>query len=598
MRSYVINGMAVLMLTMTLAACGGPPRLAWETIDKYAFNVVEAEPGLRIPARDLYELMYFSRYASAGGPVSDSAIQFFRDSVTVDTLISLSNDSFNMTSYWYHSRDYRDRVATQLRNDFWQHEVGESMVVDSQEVVDYYQGHLEEFSLPDQVDVYHIMSSWLGFAQGPDSALVRRWTREERIAFSEVYIRRLYQLLVSGESFENVAFNYSHDVLSRDQGGHLGWTTRETYMEPFDSVAFSLKDGEFSEPYVDGDGWHIIYRARYLPGGPQPLDSIQVYLKAQKAVFDQKATQAAVRTVDSLKGLASIEINEAVLGDSIIYSIGDSVWAAVVNGADTIDVLRLKGLEESFRRGYGVNSTTSEMRRLMINQAAGPIVVVQAARRLGLDTLKEFRQTERDIRYRATKALRLSLLYSSDEYQPSDSEITEYYNQHLAEFTPEENIRAEQLVTPDEELAHFLREQSGEGFSLKYLAEYYGSMEGYNIKYEDLGVVERESVDSNLYAALERTHAHYTTKVIKTSRGYHLAKVIDRDYKLPLSMVKSGIKTKLIERYRHSKWEAFRDNIFLEHKVRFPGVLPPFELPRLSKRNHPRSLPLPVNVQG
>ena len=63
MRSYVISSIAVLILTLVLAACGGPPELSWETIDKYDFNAVEADPGLRIPARDLYELMYFSRLA-------------------------------------------------------------------------------------------------------------------------------------------------------------------------------------------------------------------------------------------------------------------------------------------------------------------------------------------------------------------------------------------------------------------------------------------------------------------------------------------------------------------------------------------------------
>jgi hypothetical protein len=598
MRSYVISSIAVLMLTLMLAACGGPPGLSWETINTYNFNVVEAEPNLRIPARDLYELMYFSRLAAAGGSVSDSAIQSFRDSVTVDTLISLSCDSFDLASYWYYFRDYRDRAYNRLRQDFWQQEVGAKIVVDSQEVIDYYEGHPEEFSLPDQIDMYHILSSWLGFAQGPDSTLVKRYTREDLQAFSEVYIRRLYQLLLYGEPFQNVAFNYSHDVLSRDRGGHLGWTTRETYMDPFDSVAFSLKDGEFSEPYSDSDGWHIIYRARYLPGGPQPLDSPRVYVQAQQAVFDLKATQEATRIIDSLRKLASIEINEVVLSDSIIYSIEDSVWAAVVNGTDTVDVMRLKGLEETYRRGYGVNSTTPQMRRIMISEATGPVLIVQAARYLGLDTLSGYREAERDIKFRATKALRLALLFSSDDYQPSDSGIAEYYNQHLEEFTPDENIRAEQLVTQDEELAYFLRDQIAEGFALKYLADYYGDLEGYDVKYEDLGVVTRESVDSVLYEALERTHAHYTTKVIKTKRGYHLAKVIDRDYELPLSMVKGGIKTRLIEEYRRHKWEAFRDKMFLEYNVRFPGVLPSFELPRLSQRNHPRSLPIPANVQG
>ena len=598
MRSNVICGLAVLVVTLMLVACGGPPQLSWESLNKYDFNVVEADPGLTIPSRHLYELMYFSRLASAGGPVSDSEIQFFRDSLTVDTLISLSNETFDLAAHWYQYRDYRDRASNWLRQEFWQHEVGSKVVIDSQEVVNYYRDHSADFSRPEQVDVYHILSSWLGFRQGPDSALYEGFTREDLQAFSEVYIRRLYQLLIFGESFQNVAFNYSHDVLTRESSGHLGWTTRQTYKDPFDSVAFSLKDGEFSEPYLDSDGWHIIYRARYLSGDPFPLDSPQVYVQAQQAVFDRVAGEAAGKILDSLRAADTIEINPAILGDSIIYSIADSVWGAIVNGTDTIDVLRLKGLEEAYRRGFQVNSTTPDMRRQMVEQAAGPVLVAQAARRLSLDTLPSFREKEREIWHRVTKALRLSMLYSADDYLPSDSEIARYYELHLKEYTPEDNIRAEQLVVQDEELAYFLRGQFEEGFDFKYLADYYGQQEGYDIRYEDLGVVEHESVDSTLYAALKRTHPSRVTKVIKTSQGYHVAKVIDRDYKLPLSMASGDIKAKLIEQYRRNKWEAYRDQIFREHNVRFPGVLPSFELPRLSKRNHPRTLPPPVYVEG
>ena len=135
MRSNVICGLAVLVVTLMLVACGGPPQLSWESLNKYDFNVVEADPGLTIPSRHLYERMYFSRLASAGGPVSDSEIQFFRDSLTVDTLISLSNEAFDLVAHWYQYRDYRDRVNTWLRQEFWQREVSSKVVVDSQEVL-------------------------------------------------------------------------------------------------------------------------------------------------------------------------------------------------------------------------------------------------------------------------------------------------------------------------------------------------------------------------------------------------------------------------------------------------------------------------------
>jgi hypothetical protein len=131
---------------------------------------------------------------------------------------------------------------------------------------------------------------------------------------------------------------------------------------------------------------------------------------------------------------------------------------------------------------------------------------------------------------------------------------------------------------------------------LEYLAEYYGNEEGYDIKFEDLGLVKRNDVDKALYLALENTHRHQLSLVTQTDQGYHVAKILDRRYQQPLEMVRSEIMARLIERHRRQGWTAIRDELFRQHNVRFPGVLPPFELPRLSDRNHPRTLPKAVNV--
>lgn len=596
MRVLVGFGLILILVISILSGCGGPPSVSWETLNRYNFNVVEADNGLRIPAKHLYELIYFSRIAAAGGPVSDSVIRAFRDSLTVDTLIGLTGNDFPLAQHWYQYREYRSRTNTALRQAFWDYKVGSKIAIDSQEVIDYYKAHQDEFSVPEQVDIYHILSSPLGFRQGRDSALVDRYTREDLDAFSKVFAYRLYELLLYGEPFENVAYNFSHDVDSRDKGGHLGWTKRGVYIDPFDSVAFSLKDGEFSEPYHDADGWHILYRAGYNPGGPEPLDSARVYVNAYNAVFDQKGSAMAARIVDSLRKAETVQINDLVMTDTVLYLVDDSVWAAVVNKTDTIDFLSLKGLEEEYRRSYRVGNTTPEMRRIMVEHAAGPVLVEQAGRHLGLDTLPAQRELERQIWRETVKSLRLALLYSTAEYEPSDSAIAQYYNEHYTEFNPPLFIRAEQIVVPDEELAYFLLEQVHSGFTLKYLADYYGKEEGYSIKYEDLGVVKEGSIDSALFDALRRTHANYTTKVIKTRQGYHILRVLEREYPRPLDLARGEIKTRLTKQYGRKKWEDYRDESFRQFHVSFPGILPRFDLPRLSARNHPRSLPKPVGV--
>jgi parvulin-like peptidyl-prolyl isomerase len=480
---------------------------------------------------------------------------------------------------------------------FWEEQVGAKVVIDSQEVIDYYRQHPENFSYPEQVDVYHILVSPLGFRQGPDSALVDRYTREDLEAFAAEYASRLYRLLLNGELFQNVAREYSHDVNSRDLGGHLGWVRPGVYIDPFDSVAFALKDGEFSEPYPDLNGVHILYRARYNPGGPLPLDSASVYEQARNAVFNQKGSAAAIRVMDSLHAASSVAINDLILTDSILYQIDDSVWVAVVNGADTIDAMTLKGFEEDYRRTYSVANTTPDIRRIMVAHAAGPVMVEQAARKLGLDTLPRQVALERQVWRETCKALMISRLYSSADWAPTDSAIEQYYQDNFDRYNPDLHFKAEQLIVADRELAEFLKEQTVSGFALKYLTEYYGpNGEGYDVKYEDLGLVTEKSVDPDLYDAMKRTHISRFTKVVKTARGYHVAKIMDRNYPRPLDVVRGEIRTFLINEHRRQFRQEYRDSLYQAFDVTFPGTLPSFELPRLSQRNHQRTLPKPISA--
>ena len=595
-------GILAALLFVALTGCGGPqsstpsekatgPALTWETLDSFDFNVVEAEPGLIIPAKHLYEMLYFSRAASAGGWVEDSTIEFFRDSILIDTLVGLTSAEFNLPSQWHLYQDCRRRTNSVLRQAFWDKNVSSLVTIDSQKVVDFYEEHPENFTLPEQANIYHILVSFLGFLQGSDSALYRGWDRQDLRDFCPEYVARLHQLLMSGEAFENVAFNYSHDVLSRNKGGQLGWTVREKYIDPFDSVAFSLANGEFSEPYEDSDGWHILYRTEYSPGGTQPLSTDWVYVRAQQSVFDAEAGRLAAGIMEGLHADTRIEENPRILTDTIIYDFPDSTWAAVVNETDTIYILELKAYEDNYRRGYQVGNTTPEMRSNMIKQAAVPVRVLLAARAEGLDTLPDQRELELRTWCEASKSFVISEIYNREEWNPSDSLLEAYYEENFDDYNPRNHIKAQLLIADQLELANFLRDQINLGLDLEYLARYYGTEEGYDVSFEDLGLVTEGQIDSAMYHALEATHAMGATRVVQTKRGYLVGKVLERDYIRPLPMVRSEIKSILGEKRRWKRWAEIRDDLFQKHQVRLPGVLPRFELPRLSDRNHPRTLP-------
>jgi foldase protein PrsA len=63
---------------------------------------------------------------------------------------------------------------------------------------------------------------------------------------------------VTPENFAQIAREKSTDTGSAQQGGSLGQIQKGQLVPEFEKVAFSLKDGEISQPVKTQFGWHII----------------------------------------------------------------------------------------------------------------------------------------------------------------------------------------------------------------------------------------------------------------------------------------------------------------------------------------------------
>ncbi|MCK0198463.1 peptidylprolyl isomerase [Ancylobacter sp. 6x-1] len=104
--------------------------------------------------------------------------------------------------------------------------------------------------------------------------------------------------LKKGEDFATIAKQLTEDPSGKENGGDLGFFTKDQMVPEFATVAFELKPGEVSAPVKTQFGWHVIKleekREKPVPTFEQVKPQIEQFL-VQKAQADlvQKVREAA-----------------------------------------------------------------------------------------------------------------------------------------------------------------------------------------------------------------------------------------------------------------------------------------------------------------
>jgi peptidyl-prolyl cis-trans isomerase D len=158
--------------------------------------------------------------------------------------------------------------------------------VTSEEMEAYYSEHKKAYEIPPQVKIQYLLLDFEGFEDKARVAeeevgtyfelnkqeyatpkkvrarhiLFNLGSNAEPKAIKEARNKALNVLKEarSGTDFGELAKKYSDDPGSRNNGGDLGFFTRDRMVKPFSDAAFAMKVGEISEPIRSPFGWHII----------------------------------------------------------------------------------------------------------------------------------------------------------------------------------------------------------------------------------------------------------------------------------------------------------------------------------------------------
>jgi peptidyl-prolyl cis-trans isomerase D len=206
-----------------------------------------------------------------------------------------------------------------------------SIQVDAGEIEQQYQSQGDRYRTPERVKIDYIELSLDGIKENisvsEDDVFARY--QENQGAYTSAEIREASHILVkvdadeaaeqalaritkireritNGESFSDLAREFSEDPGSADSGGSLGEIERGVMVQTFEAALFSMEVGQLSEPVKTAFGWHLIKLDSVSGGETQSFESLKSSLE------DEMKTELAESQIyDLVENLANLAYEQS-----------------------------------------------------------------------------------------------------------------------------------------------------------------------------------------------------------------------------------------------------------------------------------------------
>ena len=222
-------------------------------------------------------------------------------------------------------------------------DVAQTVNVGEEELLEYYEFNQDRYLQDEQRQASHIL---ILFNDDEDAA--------------EAKAADLVARVNAGESFEDLAKEFSEDGGTAEQGGDLGTLTRSQLPGDLGAAIFAMPEGAIEGPVKSDFGFHVVRLDRILERGPLPLDQVRseltIELQEQKAEslfrdLERKLSDALFDATDirALAAAVGIDVKTVTgftrlggepLGDdpAIIEAIFDE---AVVSGEQLSEIIEI-----------------------------------------------------------------------------------------------------------------------------------------------------------------------------------------------------------------------------------------------------------------
>ena len=290
----------------------------------------------------------------------------------------------------------------------------------------------------------------------------------------------LYQALLDGEDFAELARRFSMDRQTADKGGDLGYWDESLMIGPVSKVLFSMQPGELSAPFQGRESYFHIVRVE--DQRPLPYESSKKRIK-DRLYADRLAAQTAefrtnLRKQFNLQLVEETWLQLIKLGKTASHGIPEfgvdehSTRPLILyEGGQVALEQYLKWLVATSPQRRPVTVDTASIARYARRTAVDSVLLPLAAQQAGLaddDEMKRYLENRRAV-------LMIEELRRLEAEAPivNEASMRAYYEEHLAWFTDPDLLIYEAILLQHEADALGVAEKVRQGADMWTLAQAY-----------------------------------------------------------------------------------------------------------------------------
>ena len=290
----------------------------------------------------------------------------------------------------------------------------------------------------------------------------------------------LYQALIDGENFAELARRFSLDQQTADKGGDLGYWDESLMIGPVSKVLFSMQLGELSEPFQGREGYFHIVRVE--DERPLPYESLKKRIK-DRLYADRLAARTAefrmnIRKQFNLQLVEETSLQLVKLGKTASHGIpefnGDehsTKQLILYEGGQVTLGQYLQWLVATPSQRRPVTVDTASIARYAKRTAVDSVLLPLAAQQAGLandDEMKRYLEKRQSL-------LMIEELRRLAAEAPivNEAAMRAYYEEHLSWFTDPDLLIYEAILLHHEADALDVAKKVSQGADMWTLAQGY-----------------------------------------------------------------------------------------------------------------------------